>query len=198
MVPLANCGHLLSTQTILETRRFVSETFMTLVLPYQTVWPQDFKAIRAYINTGITAYLAVEHIGSTSIPEMTAKPIIDIIIVAKPGCMADLIAQLATLHYRHQGNLGIAGREAFDYLPPHIPLPKHHLYASYPDAAQLMRSIAFRDFLTVNAGYRAQLSELKSRLDAENHSDRTKYMEGKRELVEQIIALGLAGKSGEQ
>ena len=127
---------------------------------------------------------------------MVAKPVIDIIIVAQAGKMAPLIQELATLEYRHQGDQGVPGREAFDYLPPHIQLPRHHLYACDPDQPQLKGSLAFRDFLRNHAAFRRQLSDLKLNLDRKHNSNRQMYMDGKRELVEHIIQVALKDQAG--
>jgi len=162
---------------------------VSLVTAYQRRWPGDFIRIRDYVLTQVSTYESIEHIGSTSIPGMVAKPIIDIVMVVPDGEMNRTIEELARLEYRHQGDLGVPGREAFDYLPPHIDLPKHHLYACYPSNPQIVGSLAFREFLRENRDWKERLSDLKTELDLKHGSDRKKYMEGKRELVEEIIRI---------
>jgi GrpB-like predicted nucleotidyltransferase (UPF0157 family) len=162
---------------------------MSLVVEYQARWPGDFLKIRDYLLSGLTTYESIEHIGSTSIPGMVAKPIIDLVIVVPKGGMSQAIGELARLEYRHQGDLGVSGREAFDYLPADIELPKHHLYACYPTNPQLAGSVAFREFLRTNREWRARLSRLKAELDVRHDSDRTKYMAGKKQLVDEIIEI---------
>lgn len=162
---------------------------MRLVTEYQNRWPGDFLRIRDYILSGILTHESIEHIGSTSIPGMVAKPIIDIVIVVPEGKMNRVVEELARLEYRHQGDLGVPGREAFDYLPPRIDLPKHHLYACYPGNPQLPGSIAFRNFLRENTEWRERLSKLKIELDLSHDSDRKKYMEGKKKMVDEIIEI---------
>lgn len=162
---------------------------MSLLVAYQNSWPDDFKRIRDYLLTKVNTHVGIEHIGSTSIPGMVAKPIIDLIIIVPPGAMSQTIAELAELEYRHQGDLGIPGRECFDYLPSHIELPCHHLYACYPDQPQVAGSLAFRDFMRANEEWREQLSNLKSELDRQHNSNRQLYMTGKKQLVEKIIGI---------
>lgn len=161
---------------------------MSLVVTYQSNWPEDFRRIRDYLLTRLQTYERIEHFGSTSIPGMVAKPIIDLMIIVPDGAMERTISELAELEYRHQGDLGIPGRECFDYLPPHIDLPRHHLYALYPDQPQIARSLAFRDYLREYPAWRERLSALKLDLDRRHHSDRRLYMAGKKPLVEEIIA----------
>ncbi len=162
---------------------------MSLVTQYQSSWPNDFVKIRNYLDTGITYYHSIEHTGSTSVPGMVAKPIIDIIIVVQLGKMSDMIEELSRLGYSHQGDLGIPGREAFDYLPAHLQLPTHHLYTCYPDANQLLGHVAFRLFMRESPEWREKLSALKLECDKKFDSNRQQYMDGKREMVEHIIKL---------
>jgi GrpB-like predicted nucleotidyltransferase (UPF0157 family) len=61
---------------------------------------------------------AIEHIGSTSVPGLAAKPIIDLdVLLTSAAYLPDTIRRLAALGYEHQGDLGIAGREAFSNSP---------------------------------------------------------------------------------
>ena len=162
---------------------------MSLVTQYQFSWPDDFVKIRNYLETGITHYQSIEHTGSTSVPGMVAKPIIDIIIVVQPGKMNAMIKELSRLGYWNQGDLGCKGREAFDYLPAHIGLPTHHLYTCYPNANQLLGHVAFRMFMRENPEWREKLSALKLECDKKYDSNRQQYMDGKKEMVEHIIKL---------
>lgn len=162
---------------------------MSLVTQYQSSWPNDFIKIRKYLETGITYYQSIEHTGSTSVPGMVTKPIIDIIIVVQPGKMSAMINELSQLGYQHQGDLGIPGREAFDYLPAEIQLPTHHLYTCYPDAKQLLGHLAFRLFMRESSEWREKLSTLKLECDKKYNSNRQQYMDGKKEMVEHIIKL---------
>ena len=166
---------------------------MSLVTEYQNRWPDDFRRIREYLLSGVRTYESIEHFGSTSIPRMVAKPIIDIMMGVPEGKMEQAIAELGDLEYRHQGDLGIRGREAYDYLPRHIELPRHHLYTCYPDHPHLHGLRAFREFLKENREWRERLSNLKLELDECFDSDRQKYMGGKKAMVEEIIELAKKG-----
>ena len=135
----------------------------------------------------LKTYISVEHLGSTSVKGMVAKPIIDIMVVVPNGMMDQAISELARLHYRHQGDLGITGREAYESY--HLELPTHHPYTCYADNYQLHGWRAFRAFLTKSSLYRERLSQLKLTLDQDFGSDRQKYMQGKRELVNEIVEL---------
>ena len=161
---------------------------MSLVMKYQDTWPEDFDRIRQYLESGIESYEVIEHVGSTSIPGMVAKPVIDIIISVPAGKMNDLIEELAGLEYRHQGDFG-GGREGFDYLPPHIPLATHHLYACYFDCQVFSDFMTFREFMRKHPEWRKRLSALKLELDKKYKAGRKKYMDGKSYMYEEIMRL---------
>ena len=118
------------------------------VLPYDSAWKTDFEKIKKEIEGAIgDRILCVEHVGSTSVEGMSAKPCIDIDVVIKDGSLLEsVICGLATIGYIHEGDLGIKGREAFRYSDkPH--LKNHHLYVCPQDSEELRRHITFRDFL---------------------------------------------------
>ena len=123
-------------------------TLNVVVLPYDKAWKTDFEAIKQEIEAAIgDLILGVEHVGSTSVEGMSAKPCIDIDVIIKDESVFDLIvAGLQKIGYIHEGNLGIEGREAFRYTDkPH--LQNHHLYVCPMGSRELHRHITFRNFL---------------------------------------------------
>ncbi|MNV51043.1 dephospho-CoA kinase/protein folding accessory domain-containing protein [compost metagenome] len=89
--------------------------------------------------------MTIEHVGSTSVPGLSAKPIIDMdVVVATRDDVKKAIQRLAILGYVHEGDLGAIGREAF--IPPNG-VPWHHLYVCTIDNAEYKRHIMFRDYL---------------------------------------------------
>ena len=88
-----------------------------VVVPYSEQWKTDFETIKQYLLPVVEdIIISIEHIGSTSVEGLSAKPIIDIDIVIKDYSVVDsVIGKLASLGYIHEGNLGIKDREAFDY-----------------------------------------------------------------------------------
>jgi len=113
-----------------------------VVLPYDEQWEHDFIIIRDEIRLALGELAQnIEHIGSTAVPGLSAKPIIDIDIVIKDCSMLDdVISALNEIGYCHEGNLGIAGREAFAYEGKDH-LQKHHLYVCLQDSPELKRHI---------------------------------------------------------
>ena len=124
------------------------KTKKVIVLPYDAAWESAFEAIRAEIQTALgDLILGIEHVGSTSVEGMSAKPCIDIDVVIRDYSVFDAVVQkLNAIGYIHEGGLGIKDREAFKYTDKsHLML--HHLYVCQQDSEELRRHITFRDFL---------------------------------------------------
>jgi len=124
------------------------KTKRVVVLPYDAKWKSDFENIRQEIENAIgDLIVVVEHVGSTSVDGLSAKPCIDIDMVIKDySVFDDVVDKLKSIGYIHEGNLGIEDREAFKYLDkPH--LQTHHLYVCPQQSKELNRHITFRDFL---------------------------------------------------
>jgi len=133
-----------------------------VVVPYSEQWKTNFETIKQHLLPVVTdTIISVEHIGSTSVEGLSAKPIIDIDIVIKDYSVFDTVVErLATLGYIHEGNLGIKDREAFDY-KGNEDLPKHHLYVCPEFSPELHKHIAFRDYLRNNSDAAQKYSKVK-------------------------------------
>jgi GrpB-like predicted nucleotidyltransferase (UPF0157 family) len=181
---------------------------VTLVQPYDPAWPSHFRQIEAYVASGLAGLgCVIEHVGSTSIPGMVAKPIIDVDVVIPSGSFEEVKRRLEVLGYVHEGDLGISGREAFGLVEggSRVPLPqarepltqaserlpKHHLYVCVAGADELRRHLALRDFLRARPEWRERLSRHKLDLCVRYANDRGAYMAGKAEMVGEITRLAL-------
>ena len=158
-----------------------------IVVPYNEQWKTDFETIRQYLFPTIKdIIISIEHIGSTSVEGLSAKPIIDIDVVIKDYCVFDAVVEkLASLGYTHEGNLGIEDREAFDY-KGNTDLPKHHLYVCPEFSLELHRHIAFRDYLRNNNEAVQKYSKVKeegARLFPDSIDD---YISYKSPYIEEI------------
>jgi len=116
------------------------------VVDYDPDWPRIFWQLKNQIWPSVRdVALAIEHVGSTSIPGMAAKPVIDVdVVIASPTDLPLLMLRLGILGYKHRGNLGIEDREAF-VAPEHQ--PAHHLYVCVQNSLALQNHIAVRDYL---------------------------------------------------
>ncbi|GEM84474.1 GrpB family protein [Meiothermus hypogaeus] len=153
-----------------------------VVVDYDPTWPEVFERLRAPLWEAVQDFaLGIEHVGSTSVPGLAAKPIIDIdVVVATEADVALAIERLAVLGYTHQGNLGILGREAF-HQPAHLPL--HHLYVCLQNSAGLRNHLALRDYLRAHPGAVKAYSALKKRLAQEHAYNIDAYIEGKSDMI---------------
>lgn len=142
-------------QALTVTQRIV-------VAAYDPVWPEWFEQVRAQVWPAVAdVALRIDHVGSTSVPGLAAKPIIDLdIVVASPEQVRPAIERLAGIGYRWRGDLGVTGREAFAP-PPEPALPSHHLYLVAEDNKAHLDHWLLRDLLRSDADARRRYGRLK-------------------------------------
>ncbi len=158
-----------------------------VVTEYQAEWPQMFERLRERIWPHV-ADLAVgmEHVGSTSVPGLAAKPVIDCdIVVARTDDVSEAIKRLERLGYEHISDLGIAGREAFRAPADQV---AHNLYVCPAGCVPLRNHLAVRDYLRQSPEAVAEYADLKRRLAAEHPDDIDAYIEGKSAFILSILA----------
>jgi len=164
-----------------------------IILAYDPNWPGIFQSLRKRIADVLGEMAAaVEHVGSTAVPDLAAKPIIDIDVLLAPEAMlATAIDRLASLGYNHRGNLGIPEREAF-----HAPAndPPHHLYVCPSGSAEFRRHVAFRDYLRAHPKEAKIYGELKIALAERFREDRPAYSLAKTEFVMELTSRALAAQ----
>ena len=159
--------------------------------PHNEIWAQQFNGLKSeFINELDSLILAVEHVGSTSIEGISAKPILDIdIVINDVSLFPKVCASLEKMGYIYQGNQGIEGREAFKINANELlnrNKPPHHLYVCSLDSEELKRHLAFRDYLRQHPDEAKEYEVLKKSLAATVNT-REEYTEGKTEFVEAIL-----------
>ena len=162
------------------------------VVAYDPEWPQIFERIRSYVWPAVRGVaIDVEHVGSTSVPGLRAKPVIDACIVAATsGDIQACIERLASIGYVHRGNLGVPEREAFRRPDE---LPRHHLYLSPRDSLSLKNHLGFRDYLRSHPEAAREYGELKASLARRFPEDIDSYIVGKTDFVLRILGeIGLS------
>ena len=163
------------------------QTKKVVVLPYDRTWEFAFEEIKREIEVEISnLIIGIEHIGSTSVEGLSAKPVIDIDIIIKDYSVFDaLVKKLETIGYIHEGNLGIKDREAFKYSGKSH-LQQHHLYVCPQQSEELHRHIAFRDFLKSNPEAVKKYGAIKEKAAQLFPDDIEKYIEYKSSCVEEL------------
>jgi GrpB-like predicted nucleotidyltransferase (UPF0157 family) len=168
-------------------------TARVVVLPYDKAWKDDFEAIRREIEEAIGAWiLGIEHVGSTAVEGMWAKPCIDLDVVIRDDRAFDAVVRgLEAIGYFHEGDLGIPGREAFRYVDkPH--LRQHHLYVCSQSSEELHRHVTFREFLRSDPDAVRKYSAVKETAARLFPDDIDGYMAYKAPCIEELYrACGL-------
>lgn len=158
-----------------------------IVLPYDDAWQRNFSEIKSELDKALgTLALSIEHVGSTSVPGLSAKPIIDIDVVIKDYSVFDaVVCALGKIGYVHEGNLGIEGREAFGYEGKGHLMP-HHLYVCAQDSRELKRHLSFRDYLRSHPEAVREYSHVKEEAAGLYPHDIDKYLEHKSPFIERV------------
>ena len=130
--------------------------------------------------------LRIEHVGSTSVEGLAAKPIIDIdVVIRDRTVLPEVISALGRIGYTHEGDLGIPGREAFKYEGKDH-LKKHHLYVCAQDSEELKRHLAFRDYLRSHPEAASEYGRIKEEGAALYPYDIDRYIEHKSPFIENV------------
>lgn len=163
------------------------KTRKVVVLPYDRAWKSAFEDIKAEIENALgELIIGIEHVGSTSVEGMSAKPCIDLDVVIEDYSVFNaVVAKLASIDYIHEGDLGIKDREAFKYSDkPHLML--HHLYVCPKDSEELRRHIAFRDYLRSNPEAVKKYSAVKEKAAELFPNDIDGYIKYKSPCIEEL------------
>jgi GrpB-like predicted nucleotidyltransferase (UPF0157 family) len=154
---------------------------------YDAGWPRLFEEEAARIRDAVGDWvLAVEHIGSTSVPGMPAKPIIDIAVAVRSfGEAVRCVAPLEQVGYTYRGEWGMPRRHYFVKGEPRT----HHLHMLEAGTEQWDRHIRFRDTLRASPELAAEYAALKRRLAAPFARDRDAYQAGKALFIGRVERL---------
>ena len=166
------------------------------IVEYDPEWPEVFADLSAVIGRILgDLALGIEHVGSTAVPGLCAKPIIDLyVVILSRERLPQVVQALSGLGYVHQGDLGIVGREAFGIVGADVPRdgrgrlwPEHHLYVCAGDSIELRRHLAFRDALRADPLRAAAYGVLKRQLAQQFRDDRDGYCQGKTLFIESVL-----------
>jgi GrpB-like predicted nucleotidyltransferase (UPF0157 family) len=152
-------------------------------------WPETFRAISSYLESFLShAVLRIEHVGSTSVPGLAAKPIIDIdVVVDAEQFIQPTIALIESAGYAWVGDLGVAGREAFD-APPDTPLARHHLYLVVENNRAHCDHWLLRDALLEDHSTRDAYDQVKRENVERSGGDIDRYVALKARFVADVLA----------
>ena len=176
-----------------------------IIVNYDSKWPEIFLKIKAELQKAITVTSDIQHVGSTSIPGMKAKPIIDIDVGLDNWSDFEAVKRaLAEIGYNHEGDRGITGREAFcrngKVFNEILDTIDHHLYVCSVDNEEYKRHILFRDYLRNHTEARDRYNQIKEEILAKVGADnRAGYVQMKEEeygeFFEDVISKAMKQKS---
>jgi GrpB-like predicted nucleotidyltransferase (UPF0157 family) len=169
-----------------------------LIVDYNQRWPALYEEEKASILALIGEYVVdIHHVGSTSIPGLGAKPIIDIMIGVRDLAFVEhCVLSLQSLGYAYLGEYGIPGRHYFRKpAGGGIQDRTHHIHMMRTDHSQWRRHLLFRDFLRSHPEDAKRYDLLKRELAARFGADRDGYTDAKTEFIEGILAKAEAGEA---
>jgi GrpB-like predicted nucleotidyltransferase (UPF0157 family) len=153
-----------------------------VITEYDENWIKQYTQIKNVLENSLSKIIKIEHVGSTSIIGMLAKPIIDIdVVIENNNDFEKVKTELEIIGYLYEGNLGIVGREAFkrNGIIKHEILDKinHHLYVCTKDSEELKRHILFRNYLNKNFKIKMEYNNIKKAIiEKYGNEDREKYV----------------------
>jgi GrpB-like predicted nucleotidyltransferase (UPF0157 family) len=164
------------------------------VVPYDEAWPSTFVTEKQSLSDMLgECVLAIHHIGSTAVPGLPAKPIIDILLEVSDLFVFDIRSPLlAGLGYQAKGEFGIPGRR---YFTKGGERRTHQLHAFKRSDTNVTRHLAFRDYLRTHPEIAVEYADLKRRVAASCENDIERYSAGKHDFVEAHQAAALVWRS---
>ena len=170
-----------------------------LIEKYSSDWIKNFEDLKLEIDNGLKGLkYRIEHVGSTSVPKLASKPIIDIdIIYESESEFKKIKSGLISIGYYHNGDQGIEMREVFKRTENQtnriLDFIKHHLYVCKIGSKALERHILSRNFLRKNDSARLQYESMKYILAEKANQNQKVYAELKElnvnDFIDSIIEL---------
>ena len=155
------------------------------VVDWSPVWAEQFEDVAAVLRSALAGVPSarVEHVGSTSVPGLAAKPVLDVDVVVEPPDVPAAIAALESVGYAHRGDLGVTGREAFRAPGP----PRRNVYVCTAGTANVRNHLAVRDVLRARDDLREAYADVKRALADDPGMDIDTYIAGKSVVLQEVL-----------
>ena len=165
------------------------------VVEYDPRWPALYEEEKARITGAIgSVTVAIEHVGSTAVPGLGAKPIIDIMVGIREFALGvSCVEPLASLGYEHRPDDNIPGRLFFRRFDNKV--RTHNLHVTEMGSDFWERHLLFRDYLKAHSEEARRYHELKEALAATYRSDRAGYADAKTGFIESALSKARALKA---
>ncbi len=151
-------------------------------------WAEQYQAVAKDLAAALAPVPveAIEHVGSTSVPGLPAKSILDIDIIVQRSNLRPAVQALEQAGYLHIGDLGVTDREAFT-APDES--PSRNVYLCVANTLHVRNHLAVRDALRARPDLRDRYGAVKLQLASEPGMDIPRYLAGKSMILQEILAL---------
>lgn len=168
------------------------------VVSYNPSWPRKFEEESKQIAIALGENIVtIHHMGSTSIPNIYAKPVIDILVEVKDIAKLDEQSlAMETLGYEVMGEFGIPGRRYFR--KENQGIRTHNVHTFEVNSPEIIRHLAFRDYMITHPEAAQKYGELKRQLAKHYPDDINGYMDGKDSFVKEMEKKALAWRESQK
>ena len=158
------------------------------VVPSSPQWPMQFARVATDLRRALAdvPVIAIEHVGSTSVPGLAAKPVLDIDIVVEREYVGPAIAALVADGYTHRGDLGVTDRES---LAAPDDDPRRNVYVCVDGTLHLRNHLAVRSILRTRSDLRDLYGAVKTELAQDPAMDIETYLARKSPVLQKVLAL---------
>lgn len=156
------------------------------VVPSSPEWPEQFARIAAHLADALAdvPVVAIEHVGSTSVPGLAAKPVIDVDVIVRREDVGAAIAALVAVGYTHRGDLGVIDREAL----AEPDAPRRNVYVCVEGTLHVRNHLAVRDILRRRPDLRDRYGAVKTALAQNPDLGIDAYLAGKSPVLQDVLA----------
>lgn len=177
-------------------RKLKKNSISNLLEPYNENWEIEFDKLKTTLLAELhDLNVDIQHVGSTAIPNLVAKPILDVdIIIEDKKQIEEITKRLIKIGYLSRGEQGISGRFAFRQTSNKTPQTQvdniwqeHHLYVCFSDSLALKNHLLFRDSLLKDKNLVEKYAELKNTLIHQKGMTREKYTKLKTEFILSVL-----------
>ncbi|MEU7590107.1 GrpB family protein [Micromonospora sp. NPDC049230] len=160
------------------------------IVAYDAHWPTSFAHKQTRVEAALQNYLVghVEHVGSTAIPGLAAKPIIDMLALVRDFDQTDgIVADLGDIDWVHAPEPGHHERRKWSFCFPDVTWRTHHLHIWEIRSPDWRRLLHFRDHLRRHPDLAAEYARIKAELATADDHDRPRCRSGKAPFIEDIL-----------
>jgi GrpB-like predicted nucleotidyltransferase (UPF0157 family) len=170
-----------------RTTPLLDEMDKVIISPYRPNWPDDFASIKNELLDILGSEAVIEHVGSTAVPGLCAKPIIDVDIIIPEDALSSTITAIeAGGKYAHGGEYGVPGRHILRFMGEG---PARNVYACIADCLAVRNHLIVRNTLRENPALRDEYGKVKIEL-ADRGLGRHEYTEAKNEILQYVLEVG--------